>query len=86
MMGKYINIYFSQMPENSYLDEIEDDLSDLLDERGEVTGAGFGVGGGNIDLEIYGEWDVVPEIKSYLVSCGFGEDTVLDIGGKREPL
>lgn len=85
-MEKYINIYFDQMPENHFLDEIEDDLSDLLDERGEVTGAGLGVGGGNIDIEIYGEWDVVQEIKSYLISCGFGEDTVLDIGGKREPL
>lgn len=79
----YLYIYFSRLPERSSLDEVEDDLEKLLGENGEVTGAGLGVSGGNIDIELYGEEDVLQDIKSYLLAYGFSAETVLDVNGKR---
>lgn len=38
-------------------DDIEDALSDVLDQKGEVTGAGSGAGGWNLDVEIFDDAD-----------------------------
>lgn len=79
----YLYIYFSRLPERGSLDEVEDDLEELLGDSGDVTGAGLGVSGGNIDIEFYGEEDALEDIKSYLLSYGFDKETVLDVNGKR---
>ncbi len=79
----YLYIYFKRFPEGGFLDEVEDDLVDLLEGTGEVTGAGLGISGGNIDIEFSGEEEVLQDIKSYLLSYGFDAETVLDVDGKR---
>lgn len=85
-MENYIYIYFNNIPGAYSLDEIEDDLTDLLGEQGEVTGTGIGGAGGNIDTEVYKDMDILKDIKHYLISCGFEKATVLDINGERESL
>ena len=83
-MENYVYIDFKLLPAGYSLDEIEDGLVKLLKEQGEVTGAGIGKSGGNIDVEIFENINMIQNIKSYLLSCGFGKETVLDINGKRE--
>lgn len=39
--------------------ELDDDLEDLLGSAGEVTGAGAGDRGWNIDLEIYNQHELL---------------------------
>ncbi len=83
-MENYVYIYFKNLPDNCSLDEIEDGLTELLKEHGEVTGAGVGKAGGNIDIELFENHNTLQNIKSYLLSRGFGKETVLNVNGKRE--
>ena len=85
-MDSYVYIYFQELPADDTLGDIEDDLDDLLGDMGEVTGAGLGITVGNIDIEYYEESDALQKILSYLVSCGFDPETILDINGDRKKL
>lgn len=68
--------------------DIEAELEQLLQGRGEVTGSGGGLAGGNIDLEI--ETDkpdqVVAEICQLLRTLDFPRNTILDVDGRRVKL
>ena len=88
IMESYIYIYYKRIPDGYARDDIEDKLEELLDGRGEVTGSGIGIDGGNIDIEIESNevLDILGDIKAYLISCGFGADTFLDVNGRREVL
>ena len=85
-MNNYIYIYFSKLPEGCWLADVEEELEEILGEAGEVVGSGFGASGGNIDIELFEDTDVLEDIRSYLLACGFEKDTILDIDGERETL
>jgi hypothetical protein len=65
--------------------DIEAELEKLLHGRGEVTGGGGGVTGGNIDLEIDSDdsGQVVDEVRQLLRTLGLPASTVLDVEGRR---
>ncbi len=85
-MENYVYIYFQELPADYTLGDLEDDLDDLLAGIGEVTGAGLGNTGGNIDIEFSEDSDSLHKIVSYLLSCGFDSETILDINGDRKKL
>lgn len=85
-MEHFVYIYFHDLPDDSVVGDIEDDLVDLLDGIGEVTGAGSGITGGNIDIEFSEESDALQKVISYLLSCGFDAETILDINGEQRKL
>ena len=86
MLDRYVYIYFQELPADYTLGDIEDDLDDLLGDMIEVTGTGLGITGGNIDIEYYEKSDALHKILSYLMSCGFDSETILDINGDRKKL
>lgn len=47
-----IYIYFGQAED---IGDLEDKIDEVLGDRGEVTGIGIGVSGGNIDIALYDE-------------------------------
>lgn len=65
--------------------DIEAELESLLGSRGEVTGGGGGLTGGNIDLEFESDDPdkVVEEIRQLLRSLSLPTNTVLDVEGQR---
>jgi hypothetical protein len=65
--------------------DIEIELEKLLAGRGEVTGGGGGVTGGNIDLEIDSDdpGQVVEEVRQLLRTLGLPANTVVDVEGRR---
>lgn len=86
-MEDYVFIYFHTLPGDYALGDIEDDLDDLLQGTGEVTGSGMGMEGGNIDIEFEADAaDGLQKIISYLTSCEFDGETILDINGERQKL
>lgn len=85
-MENYGYIYFQELPADYTLGDIEDDLDDLLAGTGEVTGAGLGSTGGNIDIEFSEDSDALHKIVSYLLSCGFDSETILDINRDKRKL
>lgn len=67
---------------------IEDAVDEALGERGEVTGAGGGARGDNIDIEIYDDADkaVILLIKQVLRDLNVPSDTFLVVDGERHSL
>jgi hypothetical protein len=65
--------------------EIEAELDTLLDGRGEVTGGGGGISGGNIDVEIDCDdpSQVVEELRQLLRKLSLPANTILDVEGRR---
>jgi hypothetical protein len=65
--------------------DIEAELEALLEGRGEVSGGGGGIGGGNIDLEIESDdpVQVLEEIRQLLRKLSLPTNTVLDVEGRR---
>lgn len=69
--------------------DIEDAIDECLGGRGEVTGAGLGARGANIDIEVFeaGELPAVTEaVRSALRELGVPEDTIIDSDGVRTRL
>lgn len=81
---QFISIYF-----NSKLSigrsAIEDDLDDILGDKGEVTGGGSGISGSNIDIDIYDgiAADFLEPIKNILQEMKVPSDTVIVIENER---
>ena len=69
-------------------DIIEDQIDDFLGEKGEVTGGGSGISGGNIDIEIYDKVNesIVKELKGFLQELQLPDNTYLVVNGVRENL
>jgi len=67
---------------------IEDQIDDFLGEKGEVTGGGSGISGGNIDIEIYDKVNenIVKELKGFLQELQLPNNTYLVVNGVRENL
>lgn len=69
--------------------EIEEAVEEVLSTLGEVTGAGLGERGANIDVEIFDEANVqplIPRIREALLRLGLPLDTVIDSAGLRTNL
>lgn len=69
-------------------DVIEDALNEALGRRGEVTGAGAGERGSNIDIEIFddGDVDATAVVRETLKSLDVPRDTLIVIGGNKSLL
>ncbi len=79
-------IYFPQ-PLGIPRDEIEDLLQEYLGQNGEVTGAGAGETGSNVDLEVFGNaHDHVQPIKGLLRQAGVPAGTVIVVEDQRYPV
>lgn len=79
-----IYIYFGTTKEID-IDELEENIEEILQDNGEVTGCGRGINGGNIDIELLEE----TELEFFLCELkklNFPEDTYLVIDGKRRNL
>ena len=64
-------------------DEIEDLIQDSLGQAGEVTGAGAGLNGSNIDVEVFGDArDYIEPIQRLLRQAGAPLGTVIVVEGQ----
>jgi hypothetical protein len=64
---------------------IEDDLDEILADKGEVTGGGSGLSGSNIDIDIYegSAADFLEPIRTLLKEFDVPDDTEIVIGEER---
>jgi hypothetical protein len=81
-------IYFFELLDFG-LDEIEETLEKVLQNKGEVTGSGTGSSGSNIDIEVF-DTDFNPEmllklIRKALQDFRIPESTRIKIDGKEYP-
>jgi len=70
-------------------DELEDDINEFLSDKGSVTGAGAGIDGWNLDIEIIDGEDseaVLYDLKGYLNNWPVPDDAYLVVNGKRHDL
>ena len=84
----YILVYDTE-PLGTGRDELQDAIEEMLGGRGEVTGGGAGVGGWNIDIEVFDPRSlaaVVAELEAVLKGWPLSSHAILDINGTRRPL
>jgi hypothetical protein len=70
-------------------DELEDDINDFLSDKGFVIGAGAGIDGWNLDIEIFDGNDseaVLDDLKDFLRNWPVPDDAHLDVNGKRHDI
>lgn len=79
-----IYIYFA-FQEEINIDDLEDEVDKLLGDKGEVTGRGMGISGGNIDVELYDE-KKLKHFLGELHELKFPNDTYYVIDGVRKEL
>jgi len=63
------------LPDSLDRDDVEDAIADALGERGEITGAGTGISGWNLDVELFEDGDTdecLVLIAGALVDLGVG--------------
>ena len=83
----FIFIYFFSKRENIDSDDVEDAINDVLGEKGEVTGAGSGASGSNLDVQVYGNpLDFLDMMRSVLRELEVPVDTVVAIGEEDFPV
>lgn len=83
----FIFIYFFSKLENIDRDDVEDAINNILGEKGEVTGAGSGASGSNLDVQVYGNpLDFMDAIKNVLRELEVPADTIVAIGEERFPV
>ena len=84
---KFISIYFYS---NLSIGRsgIEDNLDEILGDKGEVTGGGSGISGSNIDIDIYegSAADFLEPIRSILKELDVPDDTVIVIDNEHLPV
>lgn len=79
-----IYIYF-ELKEDVDIDDLEEEIDDILEDKGEVTGRGMGISGGNIDVEIFDE-TILENFLKELRELEFPQDTYYVIDGVRNKL
>jgi len=80
---------YSSKALNTGRDELEDAITEFLAENGFVTGAGAGVDGWNIDMEIIDRDNsetVLSDLKTMLRNWPVPDDAYLKVNGKRHDL
>ena len=81
---QFISIYFySKLSVGR--SAIEEDLEEILADKGEVTGGGSGLSGSNIDIDIYegSAADFLEPIRTLLQEFDVPDDTEIVIGEER---
>jgi hypothetical protein len=78
----FVDVYLSPL-ENLLRADVNDELEDQLPAGCEIVGAGAGLGGANIDIEM-ADRKALPAIVSILRSIGVRADTVLFLSDTRE--
>jgi|GEM_PF-5615962 len=81
---QFISIYFySKLSVGR--SAIEDDLEEILADKGKVTGGGSGLSGSNIDIDIYegNAADFLEPIRAVLKELDVPDDTIIVIGQDR---
>jgi hypothetical protein len=81
---QFISIYFYSKLSTGR-SAIEDDLEEILADKGEVTGGGSGLSGSNIDIDIYegSAADFLEPIRTVLQELDVPDDTVIVIDEER---
>lgn len=73
--GKEMDIYIYFKPEKEIdIDKLEENIEELLGDKGEVTGRGIGVSGMNIDVEIYDK-DILDYFLQEIKTLDFPDNT-----------
>ena len=70
-------------------DQLEDDINEFLSDKGFVTGAGAGMTGWNLDIEIIDRNDretLLEDLKEFLRNWPVPDDAYLDVDGTRHEL
>lgn len=67
-------------------DEVEDRIQDFLEGRGEVTGAGAGTSGVNVDIELFGTavdlGEILAGLRRILIECGAPQGSKFVVEGQ----
>ena len=79
-----IYIYF-EPEEDVDIDDLEEEIDEILEDKGEVTGRGMGISGGNIDVELFDE-TILESFLKELQELEFPQDTYYVIDGVRNKL
>ncbi len=79
-----IYIYFG-LEEDVDIDDLEEEIDEILGDKGEVTGRGMGISGGNIDVELYNE-TILEHFLEELRELEFPKETYYVIDGVRKNL
>ena len=82
--SQFIEIYFFSKLSTGR-SAIEDDLDEILGDKGEVIEGGSGISGSNIDIEIYegSAYDFIESIKTLLQDLEVPKDTAIVIDEKQ---
>lgn len=85
--SQFISIYFYSKLSMGR-SAIEDDLDEILEDKGEVTGGGSGISGSHIDIDIYqgSAADFIEPIRSVLKELDVPDDTVIVINNEQLPV
>ncbi len=85
--SQFISIYFYSKLSMGR-SAIEDDLDEILEDKGEVTGGGSGISGSHIDIDIYegNAADFLEPIRSLLKELDVPDDTVIVIDNEQLPV
>lgn len=77
-------IYF-EPEENVNIGDLEDEIDKILGDKGEVTGSGMGISGGNIDVELFDK-NILEDFLKELRELDFPQDAYYIIDGVRNKL
>ncbi len=76
-----IYIYFKTETEID-IDGLEENIEELLEDKGEVTGRGMGISGMNIDVELYDK-DILEYFLQEIRKLDFPDNTYYVINNKK---
>ena len=79
-----IFIYF-ELEGDVDIDDLEEEIDEILGDKGEVTGRGMGISGGNIDVELFDE-TILENFLKELRELEFPQDAYYVIDGVRNKL
>ena len=79
-----IFVYF-KLEEKVDIEDLEEKIDEILGDKGEVTGRGMGISGGNIDIELFDE-TILENILKELRELEFPQDVYYVIDGIRNNL
>ena len=85
-----LNIHFTALPAGMSFDQMKEELAQVLEEDGWLTGSGLEAGGGFVEVELEDEranpkYGILA-VRSFLQERGFPKDTAIELAGVSAPL